>query len=119
MASDSLRKHEATLPRRNGCIESVWLSREIGNRQGEAASLGNLGIIANTRGDLAEAERFHRECMAIMREIGNRYGEAGSLNNLGNIAQTRGDLAEAERLQRESLAIKKEIGDRHGGRRIH
>ena len=88
--------------------------RKNGNRQGEAASLGNLGIIAETRGDLAEAERLQRDSMAIEREIGNRQGEAQSLISLGNIAKTRGDLAEAERLHRESLAIEREIGNRQG-----
>ena len=78
--------------------ESLAIKREIGDRQGEATSLNNLGIIAETRGDLAEAERLHRESLAIKREIGDRQGEASSLNNLGIIAETRGDLAEAERL---------------------
>ena len=32
--------------------------REIGDRQGEATSLNNLGLIADTRGDLDEAERL-------------------------------------------------------------
>ena len=82
--------------------------------QGEADALNNLGLIAKTRGDLAEAERLHRESLAIKREIGDRQGEAASLGNLGNIAVKRGDLAEAERLQRESLAIEREIGDRQG-----
>jgi Flp pilus assembly protein TadD len=89
--------------------ESLAIKREIGDRQGEAASLNNLGIITQTRGDLAEAERLYREGLAIMREIGDRKGEADSLGNLGTIAYTRGDLAEAERLHRESLAIKREI----------
>ncbi|MFL2967868.1 MAG: tetratricopeptide repeat protein, partial [Candidatus Poseidoniaceae archaeon] len=86
----------------------------INGRRNKAVSLGNLGRIANTRGDLAEAERLYRESLAIKREIGNRSGEVTSLNNLGDIATKRGDLAEAERLHRESLAISREIGDRQG-----
>ena len=95
-------------------LRALETFRKNGDRKGEADSLRGLGIIAETRGDLAEAERLQRESLAIKREIGDRQGEAGSLNNLGNIAQTRGDLAEAERLQRESLAIRREIGDRQG-----
>ena len=85
-----------------------------GDRHGEAASLNNLGIIAQTRGDLAEAERFQRESLALLRDIGDRKNESYSLGNLGNIAELRGDLAESERFHRESLAIKREIGDRIG-----
>jgi tetratricopeptide (TPR) repeat protein len=95
-------------------LRALETFRKSGDRQGEAASLGNLGLIARRRGDLAEAERLQRESLAIEREIGNRQGEAASLINLGEIARHRGDLAEAERLQRESLAIKREIGDRQG-----
>ena len=95
-------------------LRALETFRKNGDRQGESASLINLGLIAETRGDLAEAERLQRESLAIKREIGDRQGESASLNNLGLIAETRGDLSEAERLQRESLAIKREIGDRQG-----
>ena len=43
--------------------------REIGNRQGEA-NFGNLGLIAETRGDLAEAERLQKEAEEIRKELG-------------------------------------------------
>ena len=95
-------------------LRALETFRKNGDRQGEATSLNNLGLIARRRGDLAEAERLQRESLAIKREIGDREGEANSLRKLGNIAWTRGDLAEAERLQRESLAIMREIGDRYG-----
>ena len=88
--------------------------KESGDPRGEAASLGNLGIIAQERGDLDEAERLQNESLSIFREIGNRQGEADSLGNLGLIAFTRGDLDEAERLHKKSLAIEREIGHREG-----
>ena len=86
--------------------------RQNGDRGGEADSLNTLGLIAQTRGDLDEADRLQRESLVIKREIGDRQGEAASLNNLGEIARHRGDLYEAERLQRESLAMNREIGNR-------
>ena len=82
----------------------------IGDRQGEAASLNNLGIIAETRGDLAEAEKLYRESLAIKREIGNRIGEAASLNNLGNIASANGNMDERHRCYTEAVRIQREIG---------
>jgi Flp pilus assembly protein TadD len=53
--------------------------REIGDRQGEANSLNNLGIIADTRGDLAEAERLHRESLPIRERLATDKAEANSL----------------------------------------
>ena len=96
-------------------LRALETFRKNDDREGEAISLGNLGVIAlRTRGDLAEAERLQRESLAIAREIGYREGEARSLGNLGNLSYERGDLAEAERLMGESLAIEREIGDRGG-----
>ena len=41
-----------------------------GDRQGEADSLGNLGLIAQNRGDYDEAERLYRESVRIRNSIG-------------------------------------------------
>jgi tetratricopeptide (TPR) repeat protein len=95
-------------------LRALETFRKNSDKEGEALSLNNLAVISQLRGDLAEAERLHRESLAINREFGNRQGEALSLNNLGEIARIRSDLAEAERLYRESLAINREFGDREG-----
>ena len=84
--------------------------RKNGDRQGEASSLNNLGVIAKTRGDLAEAERLQRESLAIRREVGDRQGEATSLNNLAVLAASRGDTDEQRRLNTEVVKIHREIG---------
>jgi tetratricopeptide (TPR) repeat protein len=83
--------------------------KEIGDRGGEAASLNNLGLIAETRGDLAEAERLYRESLAIKREIGDRGGEAGSLIGLGNTLLNR-NMDERHRCFTEAVRIHREIG---------
>ena len=41
------------------------VQREIGDRLGEATSLGNLGLVADKRGDYDEAERLYRESVRI------------------------------------------------------
>jgi len=91
-------------------LRALETFRKNGDRQGEAASLGNLGIIAETRGDLAEAERLQRESLAISREIGDRQGEAASLGNLGNIMYSKGQHDEERRMYTEAVRIQREIG---------
>ena len=93
-------------------LRALEIFRKNGDREGKAASIGNLALIAERLGDLAEAIRLQRESLAISREIGNRQHVSTALNNLGDIAKTVGDLAEAERLFQESLIIAREIGDR-------
>jgi tetratricopeptide (TPR) repeat protein len=80
----------------------------------QSIALGNLGVIAQTRGDLDEAQRLHREALDIDRKLGGLQGQAIDLGNLGVIAQTRGDLDEAERLLREAIDINRKLGRLQG-----
>jgi len=60
--------------------ESLAIGKEIGDKQGEATSLNNLGEIATARGDMEEAERLYQESFVINKEIGNPQGMVDSLS---------------------------------------
>jgi tetratricopeptide (TPR) repeat protein len=94
--------------------QSLAIKREIGDRNGEAASLCNLGTAYHSLGDYPRAIDFHQQSLAIQREIGDRNGEANSLIGLGNAYKSLGDYPRAIDFQQQSLAIKREIGDRNG-----
>nr|VFK61418.1 MAG: TPR repeat-containing protein [Candidatus Kentron sp. UNK]VFK69124.1 MAG: TPR repeat-containing protein [Candidatus Kentron sp. UNK] len=72
--------------------ERVRTLGETGNRQATAVALGNLGLIAQTRGELAKAEEYHRRALAIAEELGHKEYMAANLSNLGLLAKTHGDL---------------------------
>ncbi|OJJ14674.1 hypothetical protein BI308_24890 [Roseofilum reptotaenium AO1-A] len=55
----------------------------MGNRQGEAASLGNLGNAYYLLGQYKRAINLHQQSLTIAQEIGDRQGEASSLGSLG------------------------------------
>ena len=63
--------------------QALKLYRQIGNRLGEAQSLGNLGLAYDALGQYEKAISFHQQSLDIERQIGNRLGEAQSLGNLG------------------------------------
>lgn len=46
------------------------LEREIGNKEGEAQALGNIGLIYDTKGDIDKALDFLNQALAIFKEIG-------------------------------------------------
>jgi predicted ATPase/class 3 adenylate cyclase len=92
--------------------ECLAIRRELGDRRGVAASLGNLGTVARTQGAIAYARVLHDESLAIRRELGSRGSIARSLNNLGNVALDQGDYPAARALFEETLAITRELGDR-------
>uniref|UniRef100_UPI00286E074F tetratricopeptide repeat protein n=1 Tax=Chamaesiphon sp. VAR_69_metabat_338 TaxID=2964704 RepID=UPI00286E074F len=96
------------------CQESIEIKREIGNRQGEAASLHQMSIIYQTLGDFNQALKLSQDSIDIKREIGDRQGEAASLHQMSMIYQTLGDLNQALQLSQDSIEIKREIGNRQG-----
>jgi CHAT domain-containing protein/Tfp pilus assembly protein PilF len=71
-----------------------------------AGTLHNLGVVAYSRGDLARAEQYYQQALAIYEKLApNSLEVARTLNNLGNVARDRGDLARAEQLYQQALAI--------------
>jgi hypothetical protein len=55
--------------------EALAIDREIGSRWGEAADLGDLGLVYRHNGELDKALEHHQEALAILGAIG-RPGEA-------------------------------------------
>ena len=94
--------------------ESLEMIERLGNLQGKAAMLHNLGVLAHDRGDYEEAERLYRESLEIKKRLGNLQGKAATLHQLGILAHDQGNLEEAERLYRESLEIEEGLGDLQG-----
>src|SRR5262249_38637969 len=77
-----------------------------------ALSLNNLGGLLWARGELARAEPYWREALAMRRQLYPRerypHGHpdlAGSLNNLGGLLYVREELAQAEPYYRDALAM--------------
>ena len=101
---DALRHYELSLA----------ISREIGDRAGEGATLNNISQIYDAWGQYDEALEALEESLDISREIGDRAGEGTTLNNISQIYHAWGRYDEALKALEESLAIRREIGDRTG-----
>jgi tetratricopeptide (TPR) repeat protein len=91
-----------------GQPETEWTRGSI------AAIYHQLGMTAQDRGRLDEAEDWHRKSLTIEEELGNRPGMASTYHELGITAQTRGRLDQAEDWYRKALAIDEELGNRPG-----
>ena len=92
--------------------EALLILREIGDKQGTADALNNLGIAARFQGDYALAQVRYEESLAIKREIGDKRGIGSSLLNLGVVASHHGDYALAQARYEEALRISREIEDK-------
>ena len=88
-------------------------ARQVGDRQGEAWILNNLGdALGFTR--QAEGIDCLERSLAIRREIGDRMGEAQAANNLADAYHWLGRTDEALELYRRALELNRKVGRRHG-----
>ena len=94
--------------------ESLDLAREINDKEGESANLGNIGVIYWKRGELDKALEYFEEGLKIDREMNRKEGIAATLGNIGLIYQTRGELDKALKYHEEALRVSKEIGYKEG-----
>ena len=92
--------------------ECLAVSREIGFKQGLAASFWLSGQVALGQGDLVTARSLAEKSVVLYKEIGYRYGTAESRSALGKVIAAEGDYAAARTLYEESLALLGELGEK-------
>ena len=88
-------------------------AREVGNRQGEAWILNNLGDALGGLRD-AQAIPLLEQAIAIRREIGDDRGQAQALNNLADAYEELGRQEESVVLLRQALEVNRRIGRLYG-----
>jgi DNA-binding SARP family transcriptional activator len=88
-------------------------ARRVGDRQGEAWVLNNLGEALGMIGD-SDGIGYLEQALAIRREIGDRMGEAQAANNLADAYRALGRREEALDLLRRALDLNREVGYRFG-----
>jgi tetratricopeptide (TPR) repeat protein len=96
------------------CQRSIEIFREIGDRQGEAASLHQTSLIYYLLGDYPQALSLSQQSNEICKEIGNRQGESASLHQTSIIYESLRDYSQALFLSQQSNETCREIGDRQG-----
>ena len=82
----------------------------VGNRANLASALGNLGILADNRGELDDARSLYEQALSLYREQGERAGESAVYSNLAVIARKLGELDRAAELQRLALELQTRTG---------
>ena len=91
--------------------QALAIFRDIGDRQGEGAALGNLGLCRYSLGEYERAIDLHAQALAIARDIGDRYGEANALDYLGRAWLASGEARRAVTLLEQAVSIADITGD--------
>lgn len=83
----------------------------LNNYRAETQLLINLASIAQSAGDLTEAEDFLKKAGQILRTAGDPHLHASLYGNLGRLAAARGDFATAEGHYRRAYKDAQRSGD--------
>ena len=92
--------------------EAQAIFSDIGDKQGVARVLNNLGIIARHQANFADAQRLLEQSLEISREIGSQLSIRQALNNLANVVWQRGDTAQALAYHQQALQLSRDLGDK-------
>jgi len=92
--------------------ECLALSREIGFKEGIAASYSLSGQLALGQGDVVTAHSLLEKSVVLYREMGHCHGTAEALAVLGKVEARRGDYAAARSLYEESLTLSGALGEK-------
>jgi tetratricopeptide (TPR) repeat protein len=88
-------------------------ARQIGDRQGEAWVLNNLGMVLSEQ-RAEDAVGCFEEAMAILSAIGDEQGQAKAANNLAYSYQLHGKYEDAVKALVGVINLKRQVGHRYG-----
>ncbi len=93
---------------------TLEIYRAAGHRQGEAAVLNNLGLLAVEEGGAVEAVKLLEQALALRRDARDPAAEAETTHNLATLYADLGEVQQALELHRRALWLTKELSDRAG-----
>jgi predicted ATPase/DNA-binding SARP family transcriptional activator len=114
--------HGALFPFRQGdnTVAAAWLQesldlyRELGDEEGIARAMAELGGVSIAQQDLDRAAALYEEAVPLFRSQGQTSRLAASLGNLGTIAQMQGDRTTAVGYYAEAIDASRSAGDEDG-----
>lgn len=93
-------------------LEQVsWFEEDEAKR---AVALGNLGVVALSKGDMEQAELYLRESLEINERLDYKDGQAADLADLSDVVRTQGNSARANGMLQRALKLYTETDNLEG-----
>ncbi|MDQ6662429.1 MAG: LuxR C-terminal-related transcriptional regulator [Chloroflexota bacterium] len=92
--------------------ECLTLSKEVGYKQGLAAALSYLGLLALRQGDEGTARSNLEEALRLRKELASPWGIARGMYYLADLSMVQHDYATARTSYEECLLRSNAIGDK-------
>jgi serine/threonine protein kinase/tetratricopeptide (TPR) repeat protein len=84
----------------------------VGDRNGQANMLRNMGTIRLMQGDPSTALGYYQESLKLARQVGNLYSEGAATNQIATALERQGRHSEALEQYQKTLAIMRQVGNR-------
>jgi tetratricopeptide (TPR) repeat protein len=91
-------------------LESLRLSREMGNLSGIGVCLNLLADKAIRAGDFSQAAAWLAESKTIHQQLGDQTSEAGVLENYGKIYYWQGDYSQSSACYEDAIRLYEQVG---------
>ena len=98
--------------------EALRVFEELGDREWQARTLINLGLLHNERRSPEQAEHSYSKALALLEQLDNRSELAEVHGLLGGVFEARDERERARRAYQEALELFRELGDADGVRTI-
>ncbi len=91
--------------------QALELYQAVGDRTGEAATLGNIGQVHSAQYKHQQAQQCYEQALTLYRTIGDRGGQANILTNMGRLAARQSDNAGALKYYQQALPLYGAVDD--------
>ncbi|HNP47940.1 MAG TPA: tetratricopeptide repeat protein, partial [Bacteroidia bacterium] len=100
-------------------LKSIHIREEIGDDQGKAMDLGNVGSVYFSLHDYPNAIEYDKQTLKLAEEFGDKQLQSNTLENLGSLYTTLNDYRLGEKYLLEGLKLSDSIGDLQGRAEIN
>lgn len=94
--------------------QALKLRQQIGDREGEWATLDDMGAAYGEQGQYTKALEFYQKALGIIRQLGDRNSEKLRLNEIASVYFRLGQYPQALEAYQQVLKLQREGRDRAG-----
>jgi tetratricopeptide (TPR) repeat protein len=90
------------------------MAEEIGDKQLEANTLGNIGVVYRNQADYRKALEYYFKALKLKEELGDKKGVANTIGNIGAVYHGEGNYPKALEYYFKALQMKEKLEDKKG-----
>jgi len=91
-------------------FNALEINEELGNTNGIALNLGNIGGVYQFQDEFPKALEFYVKALKMNEEMGIKIGIAVNLGNIGSLYTKTGEFVKAEESLQKAVGLSMEIG---------